>query len=160
MIEAQIEAQLAISGVIFPPAQAASRAPAQLPKPPGVWPEKLQLGLTDQPGGAEALRNTTKFGFRYQYLTGGVNNNDGWQNWDLPLGSGNFVSYYIQDSVDHNITPVFSYYTIQNSDPGGTDEADTLRVNLTNKDTMRDVYENLRLFFKRAGAFEDEMVAT
>lgn len=146
-----------MSVVTLLPAGAVNGESRQLPKLPRSWPTKFQLGLTDQPGGAQALRNTTKFGFRYQYLAGGVNTGDGWATWNP---DGQYVTYYIQESIDANITPVFSYYTIQHSDPGGTDEADTLRVNLNNADTMSDVYENLELFFKRAGApaFEDEMV--
>ena len=46
---------------------------AKLPPLPRHWPKRLQLGLTDGPGGAAELRRSVPFGFRYQYLAGGVN---------------------------------------------------------------------------------------
>lgn len=51
----------------------AAPAAVKLPPLPHGWPKTMQLGLTDAPGGAAALRASAPFGFRYQYLAGGVN---------------------------------------------------------------------------------------
>ena len=78
---------------------------AQAPLPAG-WPSRLEIGLSDSPGGAAALRGTAPFGFRYQYLAGGANTGNGWATWNP---NGDFARYYIQDSVASGIIPVFTY---------------------------------------------------
>ena len=55
------------------PAPAAAQS--GLPALPARWPSTLQLGLNDGPGGAAAMKGVAPFGFRYQYLSGGVNTN-------------------------------------------------------------------------------------
>jgi hypothetical protein len=122
-----------------------------LPALPSGWPTTLQIGLTDGPGGAASLKATTGAGFRYQYLGGGVNTGGGWANWNA---NGSFVTLYIQESIPQGIIPVFSYYMILQSAPGnGQGEPAGLFTNLQNTATMRAYYEDLKLFFLRAGAF-------
>jgi hypothetical protein len=122
-----------------------------LPALPAGWPTTLQLGMADAPGGAEDLQDTAPFGFRYQYLAGGVNTGNGWANWNP---GGQFVSYYIQDSLDHNIRPVFTYYMIFQSTPGNAQgEYDGIYTNLNNTQTMLAYFNDLKLFFQRAAAF-------
>ena len=79
-----------------------------LPALPKGWPTTLQLGMSDEPGGAADLA-AAGFGFRYQYLAGGVNTGQGWTTWNP---DGSFVSMYIQESVSSSIIPVFTYYQI------------------------------------------------
>jgi len=38
--------------------------------------------MSDSPGGAAAMRQTTSFAFRSQYLAGGVNTGSGWATWN------------------------------------------------------------------------------
>jgi hypothetical protein len=124
---------------------------------PDHWPKRLGIGLTDGPGGAEKLRRSARFGFRYQYLAGGVNTGDGWPTWNP---DGSFVTLYVRESIAARVTPVFTLYTIRQSLPG-RDVADEPKAdlgNLSNRDTMRDWYENARLLFKRAGAFRKPVV--
>lgn len=121
---------------------------------PARWPRTLQLGLTSPPGDAGRVARS-KLGFRYQYLAGGVNTGTGWTTWNE---DGRFVTYYIEDSVEHGVRPVFSYYMLQQSRPGGNGEKDTILTNLKNVSTMRAFYEDLRLFFRRAGAFSEMVV--
>src|SRR6184192_4727585 len=92
----------------------APAAAAKLPPLPRGWPTTLQLGLTDSPGGAAALRRSAPFGFRYQYLAGGVNTGSGWSTWNP---NGTFASMYVQDSWAHNEIPVLSYYMLRQSSP-------------------------------------------
>ena len=134
-----------------PVAQAAS-----LPALPSGWPSTLQLGMSDSPGGAAAMKATTSFGFRYQYLSAGVNTGNGWANWN---SNGAFATYYIQDSVANNITPVFTYYMIRQSNPGASmGESQGVLANLQNTSTMSAYWNDLKLFFQKAGAFPNNLV--
>src|SRR5712691_7524259 len=99
---------LVLAGSAIASPSVPAHAATGLPPVPPTWPSgRLELGLADAPGGAAALRASAAFGFRYQYLAGGVNTGDGWATWNT---NGQFVSYYIDDSVAHGITPVFPYY--------------------------------------------------
>lgn len=123
---------------------------------PSGWPSTLQIGMADTPGGAAALKSVAPFAFRYQYLAGGVNTGSGWATWN---SGGQFVTYYIQDSVANGITPVFTYYMIRQSAPGnGQGEADGVSNNLNNAATMSAYWNDLKLFFQRAGAFPNNRV--
>jgi len=125
------------------------RAADPLPNVPPTWPsDRVELGLADGPGGASSLTAKAPFGFRYQYLAGGVNTGNGWATWNT---DGQFVSWYVQDSADHGITPVFPYYMLLQSNPatGSTEQAKDLG-NLKNASTMHAYYADLRLFLQRA----------
>jgi hypothetical protein len=131
-------------------------AAAELPALPASWPATLQLGMADSPGGASSMRTTAPFGFRYQYLAGGVNTGGGWATWNP---NGAFVTYYIQDSVANNITPVFTYYMLYQSQPGVSQgEATGVITNLQNAQTMAAYYNDLKLFFQRAGGSQSRVV--
>jgi hypothetical protein len=128
----------------------AGSAPASttaLPPLPRGWPVTLQLGLADAPGGAAALHRSAPFGFRYQYLAGGVNTGQGWATWNP---NGSFVTRYITESRRAHVIPVFSYYMLLQSKPAGGDEAHADLANLRNSQTMAAYWADLTLFFKRA----------
>ena len=110
--------------------------------------KRLELGLTDAPGGAKKLRRAAKFGYRYQYLAGGVNTGAGWATWNP---NGTFASMYARESRGAHLTPVFDYYMLRQSLPGSRDgdEARGDLANLRNRGTMRALYGDLRLLFKR-----------
>jgi hypothetical protein len=142
-------AALVLSATLFVNPQDDASA-ASLPPLPQGWPSTLQIGLSDSPGGAAALKNTAPFGFRYQYLAGGVNTGNGWANWNA---NGDFARYYIQDSVANGITPVFTYYQIYQSAPGNSQgETNGVYNNLQNTSTMTAYFNDLKLFFQRAGS--------
>jgi hypothetical protein len=127
-----------------------------LPSLPIGWPSTLQLGMSDGLGGAAAMQATSSFGFRYQYLAGGVNTGSGWASWNP---NGDFVTYYIQESIEHAIIPVFTYYMLVQSSPGSTQsEGSSVAANLQNTETMTAYYHDVKLFFQRAGAFPDTRV--
>ena len=107
----------------------------------------MQIGLTDAPGGAHALRASAAFGFRYQYLAGGANTGSGWSTWNP---DGTFVTRYIAESRAAHVIPVFTYYQLLQSKPGGGDEAHADLANLQNADTMHAYWADLELFFRRA----------
>jgi hypothetical protein len=139
---------LLAAGMLLVPALPV-RAADPLPAPPASWPsDHLALGLADAPGGAAALASSGAFGFRYQYLAGGVNTGNGWATWNT---GGQFVSYYVRDSADHGITPVFPYYMLLQSNPAtGSSEQEKDLSNLKNTSTMAAYYADLKLFFQRA----------
>jgi hypothetical protein len=130
-------------------------AVAQLPPLPAGWPAHVELGVADSPGGAAAVRATAPFLFRYQYLAGGVNTGNGWSTWNT---NGDFPRFYIQDSIAHGMIPVFSYYQLLQSSPGGGSESDDDFTNLNNTATMTAYYGDLILFFQKAGAFPSTRV--
>src|ERR1700722_6393882 len=132
----------------------AGPADAQAPLPAG-WPGQLQLGMADGPGGAAAMKATAAFGFRYQYLAGGANTGNGWATWNT---NGDFAKFYIQDSAASGIIPVFTYYMLLQSTPGGGSESAALFTNLSNTATMTAYFNDLKLFFQKAGAFPGQQV--
>jgi hypothetical protein len=121
-------------------------AGARVPPLPHGWPATMQIGLADSPGGAAALRAAAPFGFRYQYLAGGVNTGQGWSTWNP---DGTFASMYAQDSWAHQTIPVLTYYMLLQSKPGGGDEAKADLGNLQNAATMGAYWDDVRLLFKR-----------
>jgi hypothetical protein len=134
-------AAVALAAVVLVPAAA-----ARLPPLPRGWPSTLQIGLTDSPGGAAALRRSAPFGFRYQYLAGGVNTGSGWSTWN-PLGT--FASLYVQDSWRHGVVPVLTYYMLLQSKPAGGDEAHTDLAHLRDAQVMEAYWDDVRLLFRR-----------
>src|SRR3954447_20595314 len=134
---------------------AAAPASAKLPARPPGWPGTVALGLSDQPGGAAALRAAAPLRFRYQYLSGGVNTGDGWATWNP---AGTFVTRYVRESRAAHIGPVFTYYTLLQSRPAGGDEASVDLAHLRRRDLMAAWYRNLALFFRRAAAFRSTRI--
>lgn len=129
-------------------------APAQVVLPPG-WPSNVELGLADGPNGAAALRRTAPFAFRYQYLSGGANTGTGWSTWNP---GGDFARFYIEESIAAGVIPVFSYYMLLQSLPGGGSESDADYANANNTATMVAYYNDLILFLRKAGAFPSTKV--
>jgi hypothetical protein len=127
---------------------------AQNPLPTG-WPNRLELGMADGPGGAAPMKRTAPFGFRYQYLAGGANTGGGWATWNT---NGDFARFYIEDSVANAIMPVFTYYMLLQSLPGGGSESNAVFTNLNNTATMTAYFNDLKLFFQKAGAFPAQKV--
>jgi hypothetical protein len=132
----------------------AKAAQAQAPLPAG-WPTRLELGMADGPGGAAAMMATAPFGFRYQYLAGGANTGTGWATWNT---NGDFARFYIEDSVANGIIPVFTYYMLLQSAPGGGGESTAVFTNLNNTATMTAYFNDLKLFLQKAGAFPGQKV--
>ena len=119
---------------------------AALPPLPHGWPTMMQIGLADSPGGAAALRRSAPFGFRYQYLAGGVNTGQGWSTWNP---DGAFASMYVQDSWAHHVVPVLTYYMLLQSSPKGDSEATTDLSHLGDAELMQAYWDDVRLLFQR-----------
>src|SRR5688572_9589090 len=134
---------------------ALSTAPEAQGQLPSGWPARVELGVADSPGGAASLKATAPFAFRYQYLAGGVNTGSGWATWN---SNGDFARYYIEDSVANGIIPVFTYYMMFQSLPGGGGEPNAVYTNLNNTGTMTAYYNDLRLFFEKAAPIPGQRV--
>lgn len=128
---------------------------AQAQPLPAGWPTRIELGMADSPGGAAAMKRTAPFAFRYQYLAGGANTGSGWATWNT---NGDFARFYIEDSVANGIIPVFTYYMLLQSSPGGGSESAANFTNLNNTATMTAYYNDLALFFQKAGVFAGQKV--
>ncbi|HXY79771.1 MAG TPA: hypothetical protein VEH55_00235 [Gaiellaceae bacterium] len=133
----------------------AAPASAALPPRPHGWPATLQIGLTDSPGGAAALRASAPFGFRYQYLAGGVNTGHGWSTWNP---NGTFASMYVQDSWAHHVIPVLSYYMLLQSTPSAGGEAQTDLAHLNDPNVMSAYWNDVRLLFQRVRGMKPVVV--
>jgi hypothetical protein len=122
-----------------------------LPPLPARWPSRsLEIGVTDEPGGAAGFRASAPFAFRYAYLAGGVNTGQGWTTWN---SNAQYPVLYIQESARSGFVPVFSYYQLRQSKPGNAmAEPAGDFANLTNASTMSAYYADLKLFFQRAGS--------
>jgi hypothetical protein len=128
-----------------------ARATVALPSVPAAWPfADLQLGFADYPGGAAGLKASAPFGMRYQYLAGGVNTGSGWATWNT---GGDFVKWYVEESVGQGMVPVFPYYMLLQSNPatGGNEAAKDLS-NLRNVSTMTAYWADVKLFLQKAAA--------
>ena len=136
-----------------PPAP--TRAADPLPALPPAWPsDRLELGLADAPGGAAALRASAPFGFRYQYLAGGVNTGNGWSTWNT---NGQFVTWYVAGlgrPRRHRRSSRTTCSSSRTRRPAASEQAKDLS-NLKNPSTMAAYYADLRLFFQRAAGADD-----
>jgi hypothetical protein len=103
--------------------------------------------MADDPGDAAALRRVAPFGFRYQYLAGGVNTGHGWSTWNP---NGSFVTRYDAESWAAGEIPVFSYYMLLQSNGAGGDELHRDLAHLHDPALMRAYWADVRLFFERA----------
>src|SRR3954452_16802572 len=113
---------------------------------------RIQLGLASQPGGAAAMRTAAPFGYRYQYLAGGVNTGSGWATWNE---NGTFVSRYVGESRAAGVMPVFPYCKRLQSQPAaGGDEKAKGRTTLPNGATMAASRRDLSLYLRRAKGHE------
>jgi hypothetical protein len=114
---------------------------------PAGWPHHLALGLTDQPGGAQALESHAPLDMRYQYLAGGVNTGHGWSTWNE---NGTFASMYVSESINAHVIPVLTYYQLLQSYPAaGTDELHKDISNVQDAGTMRAYWSDYELLMTR-----------
>jgi hypothetical protein len=119
---------------------------------PGWPPTHLELGLTSAPGGAAHVR-ALHVGYRYVYLSGGVDTGHGWSTWNP---DGTFVSRYVDESHAAGRTPVLTYYQLVQSRPGdgshAPGEAAKALANLDDPPLMREYFDDLSLALRRAQA--------
>lgn len=113
----------------------------------GALPQVLELGMADRPGGATAMRETAPFGYRYQYLAGGVD--ESWTAWG---GGRPVASDYIQESRAAGMIPVFTYYNAVQSAPADGEDDVRVFAALERPSIMRRYFADLTTFFMQAAA--------
>jgi hypothetical protein len=119
---------------------------------PAGLPTHFSFGLMSAPGTSGAMndmrtKNGTKWDFRYQYLSAGVNTGNGWATWNTPAGQ--FATYYMDDSAANGYIPAFVYYMLlQSNGPG-----DVLG-HLNSPSTMSAYYADWTLLMQKVGAFK------
>jgi len=151
-----VAAILAFGLVVIAPArpvpiQVHPAAAAALPQ------DRLHFGLANQPGEISWMTTSgVPWRYRYQYLSGGVNTNNGWETWNP---NGSFATLYMDDSSANGYIPVFTYYELLQSNPStGATESDRDYGNLNNTATMAAYYANFKLLMQKAGAFAKPVV--
>ncbi len=129
---------------------------------PAAFPRYFSFGVMSPPATASSLdemrsTNGAAFTFRYQYLTGGVNTNRGWETWQSPRGQ--FATYYMQESDQHGYIPTFVYYELclsngpHPSDYCGGHNIDQDTANLASPSTMNAYFANWTLMLQKIGSF-------
>src|SRR5204863_703424 len=89
------------------------------------------------------------FGYRSQYLSGGVNTGTGWTTWNSPPGQ--FASFYMTASDGKGMIPVFDYYQLRGSSPNAGSEDP--HPKLQNPSTMAAYYAEFKLLMQKCAAF-------
>jgi hypothetical protein len=142
---------------IWRPHPTLAQASTMPPAPPG-WPAQLEIGMSNGLDGAAGMRESAPFGFRYQYLAGGVNTGAGWASWGP---DASFVPDYMRESSEQRLFPVFTYYMLGQSAPGRDrlpNESESVQINVMDAGTMRAYYQDLQVLFRRAGALPNVRV--
>jgi hypothetical protein len=108
----------------------------------------VALGLASQPGTAAHV-HADHATWRYQYLTGGVNTNNGWSHWNP---DGTFASLYTKESRAHDEVSVLTYYQLLQSHGAGDGRGEAAKdlANLDDKATMKAYYADFTLALRRA----------
>src|SRR5947208_1571239 len=134
-------------------------APSQAAAVAAALPQtRLEFGVANDPGNLGWMTASgVPWGYRYQYLSAGVNTNQGWETWNSPTGA--FATSYMDASSAIGYLPVFSYYELLQSNPStGTNESDRDYSNLNNASTMAAYYANFKLLMQKAGAYGKTVV--
>ena len=129
---------------------------------PTAFPRYFSFGVMSPPSTASSLddmrsTNGAAFTFRYQYLTGGANTGRGWETWQQPTGQ--FATYYMQESDQHGYIPTFVYYEIcltngpHPSDYCGGHNVDQDTGNLASASAMNAYFGNWILMLQKIHAF-------
>jgi hypothetical protein len=132
---------------------------------PAGLPHHLSFGVLNDPGTASFLdaqrsQNGTAYAFRYQYLTGGVNTGNGWEQWIKPGYLGEYAVSYMQESAAHGYIPAFSYYEMclsNGAHPGSNcnsgNQLQQVAGNVNTPSTMNAYFANWALLMREIGAF-------
>src|SRR5437868_5614010 len=81
--------------------------PARFAPIPTGLPNYFGYGLFN--GSISDMHSGVPYNYRYQYLSGGVNTGDGWQNWQA---DGRYAVSYVTASRQAGYIPGFVYFNI------------------------------------------------
>lgn len=125
------------------------RAPEAEALPAGL-PTHFAFGIGASPGDTWMPNTGIPWDFRFQYLAGGVNTNNGWETWNA---NGAFASGYATESAQHGYIPMFVYYELfqSNTTCGSCGENQRDLTNLNTPSLMNAYYANFALLMQRLG---------
>ncbi len=130
---------------------------------PAGLPHYFSFGVINDPGTASFLdaqrsQNGTTYAFRYQYLTGGVNTGQGWEQWIKPGYLGEDAVSYMNESANHGYIPAFAYYEMCLSNgphPGSYcnsgSELQQVAGNVNTPSTMKAYFANWAVLMQEIG---------
>jgi hypothetical protein len=142
-ISARVLSVLVMLLALAPNAARAQALPASLPRHFGFGIEAGQ-GDTGQPQSGIA------WDYRWQYLAGGVNTDQGWETWNP---NGTFALNYAVESDQHGYIPMFPYYELfqSTSTCANCNENQKNLTNLNSPTVMQAYFQNFALLMKRLG---------
>jgi hypothetical protein len=113
-------------------------------------PDHFGFGIEVGQGDTWMPESGIPWDFRWQYLAGGVNTNQGWETWNP---NGTFALNDAKESDQRGYIPMFPYYELFQSrgNCDNCDENEKNIKNLNNPPTMRAYFENFALLMKRLG---------
>jgi hypothetical protein len=114
---------------------------------PNVLSSQFQLGIANFDLAWPTAAGVT-FGYRSQYLSGGVNTGGGWTTWNSPAGE--FALIYMNNTPTGTI-PVFDYYQLRGSSPNVNNEDPDSK--LQNPGTMSAYYSEFKLLMQKCATF-------
>ena len=120
--------------------------------PPGgqattVFGDRLAFGLRNDPDDLPwMIASGVPWAARYTYLAGGVNTGAGWTTWSARPGE--YATAYSRASAAAGYVPIFTYYQLQQSRPGGGTEAERDFANLADPATMRAYFEDFAMLMR------------
>ncbi|HEV7663935.1 MAG TPA: hypothetical protein VGQ62_10410 [Chloroflexota bacterium] len=124
-------------------------SPVRAQAAPGL-PTHFGFGLSAGQGDTWMPQSAIGWDYRFQYLVGGVNTNQGWETWNP---NGTFALNYAQESQQHGYIPMFPYYELlqSNGSCGNCDENRKDLTNLNDAGLMHAYFDNFALLMKRLG---------
>jgi hypothetical protein len=117
---------------------------------PTGLPTHFGFGIEAGQGDTWIPESGIAWDYRWQYLAGGVNTNQGWETWSP---NGTFALYYAMEADQRGVIPMFPYYELFQSS-GNCNSCNENQKTLTNLNTpsvMRAYFDNFALLMKRLG---------
>src|SRR5439155_22866941 len=82
---------------------------AQSVSVPAGLPNHFGFGIEAGQGDTWMPESGIAWDYRWQYLAGGVNTNQGWETWNP---NGTFALYYAMEADQRGFIPMFPYYEL------------------------------------------------
>jgi hypothetical protein len=136
----------ALGGGPVPPVTGSGAVPAGLPAHVSVGLGNFDLSWVNGSG--------VTWGYRYQYISSGVNTPNGWTTWNSPPGE--FALLYMNASHSKGMIPVFDYYQMRASNPNpGSENPDP---KLQNASTMYSYFADFKLLMDMCKQYNKTVV--
>lgn len=131
----------ALGGGPVPPVSGSGAVPDGLPSHVAIGLGNFDLAWMNASG--------VPWGYRYQYLSGGVNTGAGWSTWNDPPGE--FALLYMNASDNAGLLPVLTYYQLRGSTPNPDGEDPDPK--LQNASTMNAYFTDFKLLMQKCNQY-------